>query len=52
MKLVNRVLPEAGGNDGNQSRAGFQLGRSAPQRPARLADRAMTKNNEEKREVP
>lgn len=52
MKLVNRVLPEAGGNDGNQSRAGFQLGRSAPQRPTRLADRAMTKNNEEKREVP
>jgi NAD(P)-dependent dehydrogenase (short-subunit alcohol dehydrogenase family) len=48
MKLVNRFLPEAGDEDGNQSRAGSQVRRLTPGWLTRLADRATKKNNEEK----
>jgi NAD(P)-dependent dehydrogenase (short-subunit alcohol dehydrogenase family) len=47
MKLVNRFLPEAGDEDGNQSRTGSQVLRLAPGWLTRLADRATKKNNEE-----
>jgi len=46
MKFVNRFLPEAGGEEGNRSRAGGQLPRRAPEWLTRLADRATKKNNE------
>jgi hypothetical protein len=46
MKFVNRFLPEAAGEQGNQSRAGSQLSRRAPQWLTRLADRATERNNE------
>jgi NAD(P)-dependent dehydrogenase (short-subunit alcohol dehydrogenase family) len=48
MKLVNRFLPEAGDEDGNQSRAGSQVRRLTPGWLTRLADGATKKNNEEK----
>jgi NAD(P)-dependent dehydrogenase (short-subunit alcohol dehydrogenase family) len=48
MKLVNRLLPRAGGEEGNRSRAGGQLPRRAPEWLTRLADRATKKNNEVK----
>jgi short-subunit dehydrogenase len=51
MKFVNRFLPAAGGEEGNESRAGSQLRRQTPEWLTRLADRATKKNNEEKREV-
>ncbi len=47
MKCVNRFLPEAGGEEGNRSRAGAQLPRRAPEWLTRLADRATKKNNEQ-----
>src|SRR6266404_3731769 len=47
MKFVNRFLPEAGGEEGNRSRAGANLPRRAPEWLTRLADRAIKKNNEE-----
>jgi short-subunit dehydrogenase len=47
MKFVNRLLPEAGGEEGNRSRAGGHLPRRAPEWLTRLADRATKKNNEE-----
>jgi NAD(P)-dependent dehydrogenase (short-subunit alcohol dehydrogenase family) len=47
MKLVNRFLPEAGDEGGNQSRAGSQVRRLTPGWLTRLADRATRKNNEE-----
>jgi NAD(P)-dependent dehydrogenase (short-subunit alcohol dehydrogenase family) len=47
MKLVNRFLPEAGDEDGNQSHAGSQVRRLTPGWLTRLADRATKKNNEE-----
>jgi NAD(P)-dependent dehydrogenase (short-subunit alcohol dehydrogenase family) len=48
MKIVNRFLPGAGTEEGNQSRAGSQLRRVTPQWLTRLADRATRKNNEER----
>lgn len=48
MKLVNRFLPGAGDDEGNQSRAGSQLRRVTPQWLTRLADRATRRNNEER----
>jgi NAD(P)-dependent dehydrogenase (short-subunit alcohol dehydrogenase family) len=50
MKFVNRLLPRAAGEEGNQSRAGSQLRRQAPEWLTRLADRATKKNNEIKGE--
>jgi NAD(P)-dependent dehydrogenase (short-subunit alcohol dehydrogenase family) len=47
MKFVNRFLPEAGGDEGNRSRAGGHLPRRAPEWLTRLADRATKKNNEQ-----
>src|SRR5438094_3562349 len=46
MKFANRLLPGAGGEEGNKSRAGSQLSRLTPQWLTRLADRATKKNNE------
>src|SRR5437899_10038774 len=46
MRIVNRFLPGAGNESGNQSRAGSQLRRLAPEWMTRLADRATKKNNE------
>jgi len=48
MKIVNRFLPSAGGEEGNQLRAGSQVRRLTPAWVTRLADRATRKNNEEK----
>ena len=48
MKFVNRFLPGAGGERGNQSWAGSQLRRLTPNWVTRLADRATKKNNEQK----
>src|SRR5437867_4542671 len=48
MKFVNRFLPGAGGERGNQSWAGWQLRRLTPNWVTRLADRATKKNNEQK----
>jgi NAD(P)-dependent dehydrogenase (short-subunit alcohol dehydrogenase family) len=47
MKIVNRFLPEASDEGGNQSRAGSQLRRLIPKWVTRLADRATKQNNEE-----
>jgi NAD(P)-dependent dehydrogenase (short-subunit alcohol dehydrogenase family) len=52
MKLVNRFLPEAGDERGNQSRAGSQVRRLTPGWLTRLADRATKKNNEENAQTP
>src|SRR5437899_12185340 len=46
MKIVNQFLPGKSEQDGNQSRAGSQLRRLAPEWMTRLADRATKKNNE------
>src|SRR5437660_186701 len=46
MRIVNRFLPGAGNESGNQSRAGSQLRRLAPEWMTRLADHATKKNNE------
>jgi short-subunit dehydrogenase len=46
MKFANRLLPGAGGEEGNKSRAGSQLRRLTPERLTRLADRATEENNE------
>jgi NAD(P)-dependent dehydrogenase (short-subunit alcohol dehydrogenase family) len=51
MKFVNRVLPEAGGEEGNKSRAGSQLPRRTPEWLTRSADRATKENNEAKSEL-
>src|SRR6266513_1722992 len=48
MKIINRFLPDAGGEEGNRSRAGSDLRRRTPEWLTRLADRATQKNNEEK----
>jgi NAD(P)-dependent dehydrogenase (short-subunit alcohol dehydrogenase family) len=48
MKMVNRFLPGAANDEGNQSRAGSQLRRVTPQWLTRLADRAIRKNNQER----
>src|SRR5256714_3439590 len=46
MKFANRLLPGAGGEEGNESRAGSQLSRLTPPWLTRLAERATKKNNE------
>jgi short-subunit dehydrogenase len=46
MKFANRLLPGAGGEEGNKSRAGSQLRRLIPERLTKLADRATEENNE------
>jgi NAD(P)-dependent dehydrogenase (short-subunit alcohol dehydrogenase family) len=46
MKIINRFLPNAVGENGSQSRAGSELPRRTPEWMTRLADRATTKNNE------
>lgn len=46
MKIVNRFLPEAGGEEGNRSRAGGDLTRRAPEWLTRMADQAVARNNE------
>src|SRR5205809_1327370 len=46
MRLINRLLPGAGGEEGNESQAGSQLRRLTPERLTKLADRATEKNNE------
>src|SRR6266403_2360928 len=51
MRVVNRFLPEAAGEEGNRSRAGSQLRRLNPTWLTRLADRATIRNNEERSEV-
>jgi NAD(P)-dependent dehydrogenase (short-subunit alcohol dehydrogenase family) len=48
MKLVNRFLPAAGDDKGDQLRAGAQLRRLGPKWLTRLADRASIRNNEER----
>src|SRR5213076_2218383 len=49
MKIVNRFLPGAGDEEGNQLRTGSQLRRLTPGWLTRLADRATTRNNEDSR---
>jgi NAD(P)-dependent dehydrogenase (short-subunit alcohol dehydrogenase family) len=46
MKIVNRFLPEAGGEEGNRSCAGGRLPRRAPEWLTRMADQAIARNNE------
>jgi short-subunit dehydrogenase len=46
MKFVNRFLPEAGGEEGNRSRAGSHIPRRAPEWLTRMADQAVARNNE------
>jgi NAD(P)-dependent dehydrogenase (short-subunit alcohol dehydrogenase family) len=46
MKFANRLLPGAGGEEGNKSRAGWQLPRLTAKRLTKLADRATEENNE------
>lgn len=46
MKFANRLLPGAGGEEGNKSQAGSQLRRLTPERLTKLADRATEENNE------
>ncbi len=46
MKFANRLLPEAGGEEGNKSRAGSQLRRLPLEWLTRRADRATEKSNE------
>jgi NAD(P)-dependent dehydrogenase (short-subunit alcohol dehydrogenase family) len=46
MKIVNRFLPEAGGEEGNRSCAGGDLPRRAPEWLTRMADQAVAHNNE------
>ena len=48
MKIVNRFLPKAGHDEGNELRAGSQLRRLTPQWLTCLADRATRRNNEER----
>jgi len=46
MKAVNRLLPGAAGDEGNQSRAGSESRRLVPAWLTRLVDRATARNNE------
>src|SRR5436190_55355 len=46
MKLINGLLPGAGKDEANQSRAGSQLRRLTPEWLTRLGDRASMQNNE------
>ena len=47
MKIVNRFLPDAAGENGGRSRAGSDLPRRTPEWVTRLADRATKENNED-----
>ena len=47
MKIVNRFLPDAFDESGEQSRAGSELARLTPEWMTRLADRATKGNNED-----
>src|SRR5947207_15870933 len=47
MKLINGLLPGAGKDEANQSRAGSQLRRLTPEWPTRLSDRATKRKHEE-----
>jgi NAD(P)-dependent dehydrogenase (short-subunit alcohol dehydrogenase family) len=47
MKIINRFLPDAAGENGSQSRAGSELPRRTPKWMTGLADRATKVNNEE-----
>jgi hypothetical protein len=47
MKIVNRFLPDLADERGEQSRAGSELSRLAPEWMTRLADRATKENNED-----
>ena len=51
MKIVNRFLPTAGDDEGDELRAGSQLRRLTPKWLTRLADRATIRNNEEHRNI-
>src|SRR6266403_2106089 len=46
MKIINRLLPGAAGDEGNQSRAGSETRRLLPAWLTRLTDRATARNNE------
>lgn len=48
MKFVNRFLPAAADQSGNESRTGAHVHQRTPRWLTRLADRATQKNNEEK----
>ena len=48
MKFVNRLLPEAGDEEGNKSRAGSEVRRLIPDWLTRTADKATARNNETK----
>jgi hypothetical protein len=48
MKFVNRLLPEAGDEEGNKSRAGSEVRRLMPDWLTRTADKATARNNETK----
>ena len=48
MKLINGLLPGAGKDEANQSRAGSQLRRLTPEWLTRLGDSATIRNNEER----
>jgi hypothetical protein len=48
MKIINRCLPGAADEAGNESRAGARVRRLTPRWLTRLADDATQKNNEEK----
>jgi short-subunit dehydrogenase len=52
MKFVNRLLPGTGGEQGNESRAGWEVPRRTPGWMTKLADRATQKNNEERSHAP
>src|SRR5438093_3336500 len=48
MKFVNRLLPGAGGKEGNKSQAGSEVRRLIPNWLTRSADKATARNNETK----
>src|SRR5438094_7338192 len=48
MKFANRLLPEAGDEEGNKSRAGSEVRRLIPDWLTRTADKATARNNETK----
>ena len=51
MKLINGLLPGAGKDEANQSRAGSQLRRLTPEWLTRLADSATIRNNKAHRNI-
>ena len=48
MKFVNQLLPEAGDEEGNKSKAGSEVRRLIPDWLTRTADKATARNNETK----